>query len=555
MSHHEESGTTAFHGPKAWLLSLVVGLILGGLLTFVIPATYNGHGQGHDDQHRQLANDAEHPGGQKHHPSDALDEPLAVLAFGDDAQHPIPIPDGPAPDQHAEQADAHAEHGDAPTIPLVLCIPFVLLLGSIALMPFISERFWHKHFPDFAFLLGGIIVAYYLLGFDRPDYTHGLSYGQYKMLHAGLEYYAFIALVGGLYVASGGLLVDVRARGGPVANTLLLAFGAVIANVVGTTGASVLLIRPFLRINQGRLRPIHVVFFIFIVSNCGGALTPIGDPPLYLGYLKGVPFTWTLTNLWPMWLLCVGALLTAFFVIDRRFRPPQLDEDGSDAASEPRRFPIALRGASAMIALALVVGGVFLDPILISIAPRFEGIPVGPTFQIAVATVAYFVASREIHEANAFTFFPVKEVGLLFIGIFATMAPALGYLAAHGSSLGLDSPAAYYFGTGVLSGVLDNAPTYLNFLQVAFAGAGLDLTPDNVHAFLDNPTGIATLKAISLGAVFFGALTYIGNGPNFMVRAIAEAGGVRMPSFFGYMARAIALLLPVLILVWLVFLL
>ena len=545
MSDHDR---TIFHGPKAWIVSIIVGLLLGALLTRVLQPDYTPHeDQVADEQHQEESLDD----------SSSIDhEPIASLAGVDD-DFPAPIHDPasqPADldlpgNAHAAE-DAHA-HGPAPEIPLILAVPFALLLLSIATMPFINERFWHHHFPDFAFLLGSMMVAYYLLGFDEPDYAQGLSYGQYQMLHVAREYYAFIALIGGLFVASGGILIDFKGKGGPVSNTMLLATGALIANIVGTTGASVLLIRPFMRMNKGRLHAMHVVFFIFIVSNCGGCLTPIGDPPLYLGYLKGVPFMWTLEHLWPMWLACIGLLLGLFFLYDLKVGFPPSAE--VDALGPVPAGGLTVKGLSGMIALALIIGGVFIDPMLAGVVPALEGVPIGPTFQIAVAICAYKIASSDIHKANDFNFFPVKEVGLLFVGIFATMAPALGYLAANGDKLGLDSATAFYFATGALSGVLDNAPTYLNFLQVAFAANHLELTPDNVHHFLDTPNGIHELTAISLGAVFFGAMTYIGNGPNFMVRAIAEAGGLKMPSFFGYLARAVVILLPVLVVIWLLF--
>ena len=459
--------------------------------------------------------------------------------------------------QHAGHIN-DAGHIAEPLIPLWLCVPFATLLGSIALMPFISERFWHRHFPDFAFGLGAITAAYYLVAFNQPLHpgpAHHLTFGQHHMLETALEYYSFIALIGGLYIASGGVLITVRGKGTPLANTTLLAAGALLANVVGTTGASVLLIRPFMRLNVGRLKPIHVVMFIFIVSNCGGALTPIGDPPLYLGYLKGVPFSWTLTNLWPMWATCIGMLLTMFFFIDRLIGPARTPKakPADPAQSEPQpphRLSVSVRGTRGIIALTLIIAGVFIDPML-KANLGIEGIPIGATFQIAVAITAYFVASRDIYAANEFSFFPVKEVGLLFIGIFATMAPALGFLAANGQRLGLDSPGTFYFATGSLSGVLDNAPTYLNFLQVAFGPTAID--SDSVAAFLAEQGNPRRLAAVSLGAVFFGAMTYIGNGPNFMVRAIAESSGLRMPSFFGYCIRSLVLLLPVLTVVWLIF--
>lgn len=549
-----------FQGPKCWAVTAVVGLMLGGLLSVLAPAEYQS--AGHADA------PADHA--EVHHPSDdsgqatdphgstELADPI-TLATADEDSFPVPLPaqsvdtgdphEGHAEDPaHEEHSGDHAAHGPSPTIPIWLVIPFALLLMSIAVMPFINERFWHRHYPDFAFLLGGMIVSYYLVAFGQSGYLPHESYGQHKMLHTGLEYYSFIALIGGLFVASGGVLVDVRGRGGPGLNTVLLAVGAVLANIMGTTGASVLLIRPFMRINKGRLKPIHVVMFIFIVSNCGGALTPIGDPPLYLGYLKGIPFEWTLFHLWPMWMAAIAMLLAMFFVMDTLISRSHPFESSEDVPAE--RPGLRVRGTSGMVCLALIIAGVFIDPLLKSWA-GIEGYPIGPTFQIAVATAAYFLADREIHAANDFNFEPVKEVGLLFVGIFATMAPALGFLAAHGGALGLNSPSAYYFGTGGLSAVLDNAPTYLNFLQVSFGDQ--EINAESVDAYLGSSVGVQALTAISLGAVFFGAMTYIGNGPNFMVRAIAESGGLKMPSFFGYLLRSVVLLLPILLVIWAIF--
>ncbi len=599
-----------FHGPKCWALSAVVGAVLGIVLGFVAPAQYQSpdhadhaaettHAPEASDSH--LAPDLNTD--PDHQPSHELTDDGLLLeqSFADEGlPDPVTIADASgefppivraqpesehhetaAGEQHTgtqqgdtehrndthqdadhdDAAHSDAEHGEgghgegegeshapAPQIPLWLVAPFALLLLSIAIMPFINEKFWHAHYPDFAFLLGAIMIAYYLFAYGPTEGSSGASYGQHVMLHTGLEYYSFIALIGGLFVASGGVHVDIRGKGGPLLNTAILAIGAVLANVMGTTGASVLLIRPFMRINEGRLKPIHVVMFIFIVSNCGGALTPIGDPPLYLGYLKGVPFEWTLLHLWPMWAVAIAMLLAMFFAIDTlisRKHPFKPAED-----SQPQRTSIRVTGTSGMIALCLIIAGVFIDPMLKKFA-GIEGYPIGATFQIAVATGAYFVASREIHKANAFNFEPVKEVGLLFIGIFATMAPALGFLAAHGSALGLSSPTAYYFGTGGLSAVLDNAPTYLNFLQVSFGEQ--DINAESVQTFLGETSNVHILAAISLGAVFFGAMTYIGNGPNFMVRAIAESSGLRMPSFFGYLLRSIVLLLPVLVVIWAIF--
>lgn len=480
----------SFHGPGCWIVSAIAGVLAGLFLTWVIPPTYS---------------------------------------------------------------------AGLPVVPLWLVAPFCLLLASIALMPFIHARFWHHHYPDFSFALGGLVAGYYLFGFAQKA-AGGTAYGPHEVFHALAEYYAFIALVGGLFVVSGGILVDLRGRGGPAMNGVLLAIGAVLANIVGTTGASMLLIRPFMRINSGRLTPIHVVFFIFIVSNCGGSMTPIGDPPLYLGFIKGVPFFWTLVNMWYDWLFVVGVLIGAFLIYDARISKrgvdtmsplPTMSEASQLAAEEIESKPgLRIRGHVGLICLVLMIAGVFIDPALKRFA-GIEGYHAGATFQLLVAVVSYLLAPRDILAANDFSFVPVKEVALLFLGIFVTMLPALAYLGEHGQQLGIKTPTAFYFGTGVLSAVLDNAPTYVNFLQIAFGPTPINA--GTVATFLATPDGRLTLNAISTGAVFFGAMTYIGNGPNFMVKAIAETAGVTMPSFFGYLGYAAAVLLPILVVHWAIF--
>lgn len=433
-----------------------------------------------------------------------------------------------------------------PQVGVILVAPFALLLVMIAAMPLIHERFWHVYFPDAAFFLGSIVVAYYVAAFGQ--------HGREQMLHAAREYYSFIALVGGLYVVSGGILIDIRGQGRPWSNTLILAIGALLANVVGTTGASVLLIRPFIRLNRGRLRPLHVLFFIFIVSNCGGCLTPIGDPPLYLGYLKGVPFGWTFNQLMLNWLATVGPLLAVFFAVDSYFERThsrrgiqRTDPPEVELHRGPHGPRVSLRGRIGVMCLVLIVAGVFVDPLL-QRAGWTGHFPVGATFQIGIAASAYLLTDPALYRGNEFSFFPVKEVGLLFLGIFATMVPALGYLAANGPELNLRTPTQFYFLTGVLSAVLDNAPTYMNFLQLAVGDA--ELNSHAVRSQLLTGDGARILMAISTGAVFFGAMTYIGNGPNFMVRSIAESAGVKMPSFMGYALWAALFLLPVLVLHW-----
>jgi Na+/H+ antiporter NhaD/arsenite permease-like protein len=443
-------------------------------------------------------------------------------------------------------------------LPLWLLAPFALLLASIALMPFIHAGFWHRHYPGFAFALAGVVAAYYVLAIpSRPDGSHG---GAHELLHTLGEYYAFIALVGGLFIVSGAILVDVRGRGTPATNAALLLAGSLLANIVGTTGASMLLIRPFMRVNRGRLHPMHLVFFIFIVSNCAGCLTPIGDPPLYLGFLKGVPFFWTLEHLWPDWVITIALLLAAFLAFDlhigmgraQTFSPLPTAEEAVELMEQEIHASRGLRiqGTAGALCLIVMVAGVFVDPLLSRYA-GISGLPIGATLQIAVAILAYRLAPRHILAANDFSFGPVKEVGLLFLGIFVTMMPALAYLSAHGANLGITSPTHFYFATGVLSALLDNAPTYANFLQLALGAQ--EINPDTIRGFLATPHGHATLAAISTGAVFFGGMTYIGNGPNFMVKAIADRSGVAMPSFFGYLGRACLVLLPIILIHWAIF--
>ncbi len=584
-----------FHGPKCWIVSALAGALLGLLLTLVMPAQNSGagggragagapqHATGEGAGHGLAVVVETRPDGTQHvrHP-DETTTPLSMPYRADDAAsvEALRATASGVVGSGGQGGPPSGTHAGAPHIPLVLCIPFALLLLSIAVMPFINEGFWHRHYPDFAFLLGALVLTYYLAAFG--------GWGGHEMLHAGIEYYSFIALVGGLYVASGGILIDIRTRGRALSNAGLLALGAVLSNIVGTTGASVLLIRPFMRMNHGRLRPLHVVFFIFIVSNCGGCLTPIGDPPLYLGYLKGVPFAWTLTHLWPMWLLTNGLLLAMFFAYDLRVPPdPGAPESDPDASARYEHRTI-IAGWPALGFLGLLVAGVFIDPAISRLTPSsgLVGLPVGATFQILVAAAAHFTARPSIHHSNQFTFAPVKEVGFLFVGIFLTMAPALGYLRANASGFGLESPSQFYFGTGALSAFLDNAPTYLSFTQVALGVLHLPMSPAGFAQFIANTFDVAhlsppggsvaagphfngqlLLEAVSLGAVFFGALTYIGNGPNFMVKSIVETAhrrgqatripgddlGVRMPSFITYALLAACLLLPVLVVNWAVF--
>lgn len=444
-----------------------------------------------------------------------------------------------------ESDDAH----HAP--PSWTVIPFVLLLLMIATGPLFYEHFWHKNYPKVAMALAAIVVLYYLF----------VLHNTHSPIHALAEYVQFIALLASLYIASGGIMINIDKKATPMANVILLLVGAVIANLIGTTGASMLLIRPFIRLNKTRIRAYHIIFFIFIVSNVGGSLTPIGDPPLFLGFLKGVPFFWTLThNFWP-WLLGILLLAIVFYFFDSRNKSSSgMDEDVTYSNK------MSLVGARNFFWLAVVIASVFLDPNVIDWVPaiHYDGQKFSFLREIIMFSVAFFsfkFAKKEAIQGNEFSFEPIREVAFIFVGIFGTMMPALelvGGFAASPEGSKLISHNTLYWGTGMLSGFLDNAPTYINFLTAALAaGGGSILKIADVVAFADGgvfPDSILDLKAISVAAVFFGAFTYIGNGPNFMVKSIAEQIGIKMPSFFGYIIRfSIPFLLPLLLIVWLVF--
>jgi Na+/H+ antiporter NhaD/arsenite permease-like protein len=369
------------------------------------------------------------------------------------------------------------------------------------------------------------------------------------LAHTLHEYVSFIILIGSLFVVAGGIHLSVKGESTPLVNVAFLAVGAVVANFIGTTGASMVLIRPWIRMNRIRVSGYHIVFFIFIVSNIGGALTPIGDPPLFLGYLRGVPFFWLASHVVLQWLFTVGLVLAAFWAFDTwsfHRMPRRLQVE---AAREPETW--RFDGGINVLLLGAIIGAVFLPD-------RFFA---RELVMFAAAAASYRLTPRAVHEANAFNFGPIKEVAFLFAGIFATMMPALGYLEQHGQEFGFTRPIQYYFASGLLSAVLDNAPTYVNFLQLAQSTASA--ASPAAYAGLSGPAAVGALLqdrpllvvAVSLGAVFFGAMTYIGNGPNFMVKSIAHDAGVRCPSFFGYVLRySLPILLPILALAGWVFL-
>ena len=422
-------------------------------------------------------------------------------------------------------------------IPAVLIAPFGLLLLLIAIMPLSPpgvKHLWDKYYPHVAVGLAALVALYYVARIPAGGAIVGRT---------AAEYFSFICLIGSLFVVAGGIHIKVKGEATPTANLVFLAIGAVVANAIGTTGASMVLIRPWIRMNKLRISPYHVVFFIFIVSNVGGALTPIGDPPLFLGYLSGVPFFWLIDHVIVQWLVTLAAILAAFYVFDTRsfkHMPRRLQTDVRQHA-ETWRFD----GRVNVLFLLAIIGAVFVT----------EKYFLREVVMLAAAAASYRLTPRRVHEENAFSFGPIKEVAFLFVGIFATMMPALGYLELHGQEFGFVRPLHYYFSCGVLSSVLDNAPTYLNFLQLARTTA-MAANPAAFAAVQGDPAGMVGVLlvqqphyvvGVSLGAVFFGAMTYIGNGPNFMVKSIAHDAGVHCPTFFGYIFKySLPILLPIL---------
>lgn len=406
--------------------------------------------------------------------------------------------------------------------------PFVALLLCIAILPLVAGHFWHRNRNKaiVSLALATPVAAFYL--------AHGAGS---ELVHALIEYFSFIVLLGSLYTISGGIRLKGDLKATPGVNTAFLATGAVLANFLGTTGAAMLLIRPLMQTNAEREHKTHiVVFFIFLVANIGGCLTPLGDPPLFLGYLRGVPFTWTL-SLWPEWLTAVGVLLGIFYLWDKRKYAQETRQALHLDAT--RIEPLSLTGK---------LNFLFLGGVIASIL--FLGEPVREIAMLAMAGLSMALTQKEIRKANHFDFEAITEVAVLFIGIFITMIPALSLLKAEGAALGIDVQWKFFWGTGLLSSFLDNAPTYL-----AFGSLAQGLTGAEGFAAL-SAQAPDILRAISVGAVFMGANTYIGNGPNFMVRAIASAPGpyqVKMPEFFGYMAWSGLVLLPVFALITVLF--
>lgn len=410
----------------------------------------------------------------------------------------------------------------------LIMLPFAILLLSIALAPLILRHHWEQHYHKLCIVLAGIVCGYYLFAIDASG----------RVVHAGRDYGSFMVVVGSFFVVAGGIHLRAKGAARPVGNTLFLLAGALLANLIGTIGASMLLIRPWIAMNKDRFAGMHLAFFIFIVSNVGGALLPVG-PPLFLGFLKGVPFWWTLQHCWLAWSMALGLLLLVFYFADRMNLRAA---GGLGREEEATSAHWNCDGIHNFIYLAILLAALIFVP-----GGWREAI------MIAAALVSYWRTEKRTHEANNFSFAPIKEVGWLFLGIFGTMIPVLDYMELHAANLGLHSDFQFYWATGVLSGLLDNAPTYLAFL----AGA-LGLHDLNIESAHDVSTFIVqhgrTLAAISLGATCFGALTYIGNGPNLLVKTIAEHARVPAPGFFSYLCKfAVPVLLPIFALVSILF--
>jgi Na+/H+ antiporter NhaD/arsenite permease-like protein len=454
-------------------------------------------------------------------------------------------------------SESHEGASLGSALPLWSCLPFAGILLSIALFPLLRPHFWHRHYPKVAAFWALLLAVPFLMVF------HGQAW--HAILHTYLlEYMPFIILLWSLFTVAGGVVVRGSIPGTPRTNLLLLIIGTLIASWVGTTGASMLLIHPLLRANANRRHKAHtVIFFIFLVSNIGGALTPLGDPPLFLGFLSGVPFFWTL-KLIPHMATLAAFLLVVYYLVDSRYYRIELREMRGEQPA-PGNEPVRLAGLRNVplllgIVLAVLLSGVFEwgEADVVGIHIPWQNLARDFTL-VCIGLISLGVTPRQLRAENEFTWEPIREVAYLFAGIFMTIIPALAILNAgtHGA-LGfliesVNHPWQYYWVTGSLSSFLDNAPTYLTFFNTVlgkfYSGVPFATSVPQMieqHAVL--------LEAISAGAVFMGAMTYIGNAPNFMVRSIAEERGVAMPSFFGYLFRwSLLILVPGLLLVTLIF--
>ncbi len=552
-------------------VQFIPGLLLAAILLFPLLSTFDGapaSGAAGSaifrsaafaaDTHQQKVGAADEHGNDAHSQAGADAQ--------DHGEHPGEPAESHSGSDDASHGELHGEHagGLGDRLPLWSVIPFVGILLSIAIFPLVAPHFWHHHF--------GKISAFWALVFALPFW---IAYGHHDALHAilhiyVLDYIPFIILLAALFVIAGGIAIRGSLAGTPAVNTLILIIGTALSSWIGTTGSSMLLIRPILKSNQRRKHRAHVViFFIFLVSNIGGSLTPIGDPPLFLGFLHGVDFFWTLACL-PAMTFNVVILLALFFLLDTwLLRKEDLPPDTTE------REPLRVEGLFNFLLLGGVVAAVILSGVFNSQPAFFDAghnLPRGLTLMtgahplvmpwinilrdgamILLLLVSLALTKKSTREANDFNWFPIQEVAYLFAGIFMCIIPALEILKAGSSgALGfivdmVRTDPSYFWITGVLSSFLDNAPTYLTFFNTALGSLMPGLTEAQAVPRLMTEFS-STLLAISCGAVFMGANTYIGNAPNFMVKSIAEQSGVKMPSFFGYMGWSLIFLVPLFVL-------
>lgn len=447
-------------------------------------------------------------------------------------------------------------------LPIWSCLPFVGMLLSIAICPLAKPEWWEHNMLKVAIFWSLLFLIPFGIAFGG----HMLAFQIIEIVM--LDYVPFIVLLFGLFVAAGGIALKGTLVGTTKVNVILLLIGTALASWVGTTGAAMLMIRPIIKANAWREKKAHVViFFIFMVANIGGCLTPVGDPPLFLGFLRGVPFFWTM-RLFPIMILNIAILTVVFILMDKHFAKQEFASGRSpqDMAGNDAKEPLKIEGAHNFIFIVMIVGAVIINGLLPNFAAFADQVtgeayginmlgvvfPYSSLVQVAIILLAAFLSikttQKTTRELNSFTFAPIEEVAKLFIGIFLTMIPALALLKAHGASLGIEDPWQFFWATGALSSFLDNAPTYLVFLTTAGSVGFTEGVSTTVGII-----AVKDLIAISCGAVFMGANTYIGNAPNFMVKSIAEENKIKMPSFFGYMAWSLAILIPTFIIDTLIF--
>jgi Na+/H+ antiporter NhaD/arsenite permease-like protein len=407
---------------------------------------------------------------------------------------------------------------------LLWALPFAGLLLGIAILPILTPHWWEKHHAKVSAVPALVIAARYLFWLRQPS----------LLTETAHEYLSFIILIGSLFIISGGIYLQTRGETKPFWNVLFLLGASLTANILGTTGASAIFIRPWIRMNKYRFTGFHLVFFIFLISNVAGGLTPIGDPPLFLGYIKGIPFFWFLPHVWPMWAVTMTYLLLLFYLLDSvnfRKAPEQIRVKETE-----QTHTFKLRGKRNVFFLAVIIGSVFIErPIFLR-----EGL------MIAASLLSYRLTPKDIHQANDFNFRPIREVAVLFFGIFLTMIPALEWLEKYAGEIGIKSAGQFYWTSGALSSILDNAPTFLNFLSLQIGLLGPLKSILSAHPLF--------ITAISVSTVYFGAMTYIGNGPNLLVKSIAEHAKIKTPHFFEFIYRySLPVLLPIFTVVWFFF--